>query len=225
MKTKKSKRANLENYRTIFLQIGLILTLSAILAAFQWNSVVKTETLTNNYKNWIDIEDLPPVTRPESEKKEVKPPVPIEKLIIRKNNVDIVDEPIFESTETDWKEKVDIPIYNDRKEDGEGEPFLSAEFMPTFQGHDGNYFRKYVAENVKFPVGAVENGISGTVYASFVINKDGSVTDVKILRGVHPVIDNAVLDCIKNSPRWEPGINNGKYVRVRYSIAVAFKLQ
>ncbi|MCK5169102.1 MAG: energy transducer TonB [Bacteroidales bacterium] len=62
------------------------------------------------------------------------------------------------------------------------------------------------------------------VYATFVIDKDGSVTDVQIMRGVHPDVDKAVINVIKNSPRWEPGMNNGRYVKVKFTIPVAFKL-
>jgi protein TonB len=105
------------------------------------------------------------------------------------------------------------------------DPVLVAQFMPTFQGKDGNYFRNYIAERVKFPEDAINNSISGKVYISFVIDKDGSVTDVEVLRGVHEVVDNAVVKVIKNSPRWEPGINEGNYVRVKYAIAIAFELQ
>ena len=117
-----------------------------------------------------------------------------------------------------------MPVFDEPEENVDDEPFIYAEFMPTFQGKDGSYFRNYVAENVSFPNDAREYGISGTVYVTFIIDKDGSVTNVEIKRGVHPVIDQAVLEVIKNSPKWDPGINNGRYVRVRYTIAIAFKL-
>lgn len=222
MKTKKTKRANLENYRTIFLQIGLILTLSAIFVAFEWNSAVEMEQLYNNNPKGIDIIDLPPITRPKAEEIKAKPKIPTEQFVIKEDHVDIVDEP-FLIDEGEWTD-ADLPTWEEEEEEVD-EPVLSAQFMPTFKGEDGLYFSNYISQKVKFPEEARRNGITGTVYASFVIDKDGSVSNVEILRGVHPAIDQAVINAIQNSPKWEPGINNGKFVRVRYSIAVAFRLE
>ena len=224
MKTKKTKRANLENYRTIFLQIGLILTLSAILVAFEWNSAVNTKKLVTNSTNWFDMEELPPVTRPKPEKVDLKPPTPVERIIIRKDNVDIKEDPIFEDTEIDWNEGVDIHIY-EKQEEEVVEDFIKVEIKPTFKGKDAGYFRNYIASHLKFPQSAVETGITGTVKASFIIAEDGSVSNVEITRSVHPTIDKAVIEAIQNSPKWEPGMQKGRFVSVRYSIAIAFRLE
>jgi protein TonB len=222
MKTKKTKRANLENYRTIFLQFGMILTLSAIFVAFEWNSSVEMHKLDNTKLSGIDIIDLPPITRPKAEEMKAKPKIPTEQFVIKEDHVHFFDEP-FLIDEGEWNE-VDLSSWEEKEEEVE-EPLLTAQFMPTFQDRDGIYFRDYISKKVKFPEEARRNGITGTVYASFVIDKDGSVSNVEILRGVHPAIDQAVIKAIQNSPKWEPGINNGKFVRVRYSIAVAFRLE
>ena len=118
-----------------------------------------------------------------------------------------------------------MPDFDDVEELVEDEPFIVAEFMPTFNGKDRKYFRNYIAENIKFPTDAIENGITGTVYVSFIVDKDGSITNIEILRKVHPAIDKAVLKVIKNSPKWEPGMNNGRYVRVKCNIAISFEIQ
>ena len=97
--------------------------------------------------------------------------------------------------------------------------------MPTFNGQKAEFFRNYVAENVRFPRKALVNGVGGKVYVSFVVDKDGTVNKVEILRSVHPVIDNAVIDAIRKSPRWEPGIQSGQYVKVKFSIVIAFEFQ
>jgi protein TonB len=222
MKPKKSKKANLEKFRTIFFQAGMILTLSAILLAFEWKSAVEIEPMTFVSSGYEVIEiDMP---RTKHKEEIVKPPVPIETFTIEKNDVFIEDEPDFLGTEDNWNDAMPDFVIDDDPEVID-EPLVFAQFMPTFQGKDGSYFRNYIAERVKFPEDAINNSISGTVYISFVIDKDGSVTNVEVLRGVHDVIDNAVVNVIKNSPRWEPGINEGKYVRVKYSIAIAFQLQ
>ncbi|MFC2152785.1 energy transducer TonB [Bacteroidota bacterium] len=223
MKPKKSKRANLENYRTIFFQIGIIITLSAILFAFEWKSAVKLEKLSDNGISWTDIEDLPPVTRPEPDKKEIKPELPSETFIIEKNDVEIEDEPSFLDLEDEWDTP---PIKFGRREEVVDEKeYTNAQFMPTFREQEAAYFRNFIAEVIKFPEQARELGISGKVFVSFVIDKDGSVINVEILRGVDPLIDSAVIEAIKSSPKWEPGMQEGRFVKVRYSMAITFELQ
>ena len=224
MKTKKTKRANLENFRTIFFQIGAIITLSAILFAFEWNSSVKIEKL--DYDNgvlWKDNEILPPVTKPMPEIKEVRPPSFNLKVV--DNNKDFQEEDLadlFKNIEE--YEPVNIGDFESGDEVVEEDPVVVAQIMPKFQGKGVNSFRSYIAEHIHFPNRAKETGVTGTVYATFVIDKDGSVIDVQIIRGVHPDVDNAVIKVIKSSPKWEPGFNNGRYVKVRYTIPVSFKL-
>lgn len=224
MKAKKSKRANLENLRTIFIQIGLVITLSLILVAFEWKSAAEnTKELIIN-TDYKDLTVLPPVTMPKQEVKAVKPPS-FEIEIIE----DIIDIDIDEDLQglligLEDYEPLDLGDIVRDDEVVDDDPFISAEFMPTFLGKDRSYFRNYVAENVKFPKNAIENGISGTVYVTFVIDRDGSVIDIALLRGVHPIIDKAVLNAIRNSPKWEPGMHNGTFVKVKYSISVAFEL-
>lgn len=222
MKTKKSKRANLENYRTIFLQIGFILALIAILAAFEWKTTVTVEKLSSDGTHWVDIREIPPVTRPKPEKAE-KPPLPSEKIVIRKDDVIIEDEPLFLPTDDKWDEP--IPDFGKKEEVVDENEYPRVQIMPKFMGQDAAYFRNYIAKTVGFPLEARENGISGTVFASFVVDKDGSVIKVKILRGVHPSVDQAVLNAINKSPKWEPGMQEGRFVKVRYTIAISFKLE
>ena len=223
MKTKKTNKANLENKRTIFFQVGTILTLFAILVAFEWNSSVKIEKLPDHRIDWGEVEQLPPVTMPKAEIKEVKPPSFEFTIADDDDFIDEMDINIFDS-EADQETVIKIVDIERPDEVVDDEPVLFAQFMPTFQGKDVSSFRNYIAENIDFPEKAKASGISGTVYATFVIDKDGSVTDVQILRGVHSDVDNAVIKVIKNSPKWEPGMNNGKYVKVRFNIPVAFRL-
>ena len=221
MKAKKSKRANLENLRTIFIQIGLVIALSVILVAFEWKSSVESPKEYIIQTDYDDLTILPPVTRPKAEvPKKVKVPI----FVITPDEFEVpeVDLSLLIS-EIGEGDAIEIIDFNE-PEETDDEPFIVAEFMPRFQGEDGSSFRNYVAQNVRFPRDAMENAISGTVYVSFVIDKNGSVTDVKIERGVHSVIDKAVLKVIENSPQWEAGMNNGNYVNVKYTIPISFKL-
>ncbi len=221
MKAKKSKRANLENLRTIFIQIGLVIVLSVILAAFEWKSSVESpkEYIINT--NYDDLTILPPITRPKAEvPKKVK--VPTFEITTDEFEVPEVDLSLLIS---EIGENEGFEIVEFKETESVIEEFVKAEFMPTFKGKDGSYFRNYIATKVKFPASAIESGVTGTVFASFVIDENGKVIKTKITRSVHPVIDKAVLKAINNSPRWEPGIQDGKFVRVKYSIAIAFQLQ
>jgi periplasmic protein TonB len=96
------------------------------------------------------------------------------------------------------------------------------EVMPTFKGGDTQKFAEWVKRNMYYPTEAVENGISGTVVITFVIEKDGSVTDVSIVKGVHPLLDDEALKVISGSPRWSPGLQKGQPVRIRFIIPVNF---
>ena len=221
MKPKKSKKANLEKFRTIFFQVGMILTLSAILLAFEWKSSVSSEKLSDDRIIWTDFEELPPVIRPTVEMP-LKVEAPSFEITPDEFDVPDIDLELLIS-EIGEGDRIEI-IEFEEPEETFVEEFVRVEFMPTFQGKDGSYFRNYVAGQVKFPTSAVETGVSGTVYASFVIDENGKVVDARITREVHPVIDKAVLKVIENSPDWEPGIQEGRRVRVRYSIAIAFQL-
>ncbi|MBU8892788.1 MAG: TonB family protein [Bacteroidales bacterium] len=223
MKTKKSKRANLENLRTIFLQIGFILTLSFILVAFEWKSNVDYNldyVITTVYD---DLGILPPVTMPKAElPKKVEAPV----FEIKPDDYEVPDEPLdLFDPEIGVNEPFIIPDYGNTEEPVDDNEYVKVEIMPTFMGEDALYFRNYIINNLKFPVNAIEYGIKGRVYVSFVVDKDGSITKVEVTRSVHPVIDKAVVDVIKNSPDWSPGLQSGKYVKVKFSITIAFELK
>jgi protein TonB len=109
--------------------------------------------------------------------------------------------------------------------DGTGNGLYSkADVMPTFKGGDINKFREWVQKKTKYPQVATENGIQGKVYITFVIETDGSVANVKVARGVDPLIDNEAMKSVMSSPKWSPGMNKGTAVRVAYMIAVNFEL-
>ncbi|MBA4411192.1 MAG: energy transducer TonB [Bacteroidota bacterium] len=109
--------------------------------------------------------------------------------------------------------------------DGSGNGLYSkVDVMPTFKGGDINKFREWVQKKTKYPQIATANGIQGKVYITFVIEKDGSVSNVKVARGVDPLIDNEALKSVMSSPKWSPGMNKGKAVRVSYVITVNFEL-
>ena len=102
--------------------------------------------------------------------------------------------------------------------------FDVVEEMPSFPGGQGALM-SYLASNIKYPVVAQENGVQGRVIVSFVVERDGSISDVKVARSVDPSLDREAQRVVKSMPRWKPGKQNGSAVRVKYTVPVVFRLQ
>ena len=105
------------------------------------------------------------------------------------------------------------------------QPFLIVETMPKFQGGDLNTFRKWVQENVKFPTIALENGISGRVTLTFVIEKDGRLTNIQVLQTPDRSLSEEAVRVLNKSPKWTPGKQRNQVVRVKYTLPVEFRMQ
>ena len=110
------------------------------------------------------------------------------------------------------------------KPEVENKVFDVVEQMPKFPGGDAALM-KYLSENIKYPVVAQENGVQGRVTVSFVVERDGSITDVKIVRSVDPSLDREAQRVVRSMPKWIPGKQNGSAVRVKYNVPVQFRLQ
>jgi protein TonB len=101
-------------------------------------------------------------------------------------------------------------------------PFLIVEVMPSFKGGDLAKFQNWVAKRTNYPRDAIENKIRGTVFLTFIVEKDGSVSNVTVVKGVHPLLDDEAVRVISESPKWSPGYQRGQPVRVRFSIPLNF---
>lgn len=110
------------------------------------------------------------------------------------------------------------------KHEEENKVFDIVEQQPLFPGGP-TALMKYLSENTKYPVVAQENGVQGRVTVQFVVEKDGSISDVHVLRGVDPSLDKEAVRVVKSMPRWTPGKQNGITVRVNYRVPVLFRLQ
>lgn len=104
------------------------------------------------------------------------------------------------------------------------EPFFLVEVMPSFKGGGLEKFRDWVSKRVNYPQAAIENKIRGTVNLTFIVEKDGSVSNVTIVKGVNPLLDEEAVKAISESPKWTPGLQRGQPVRVRYAIPLSFML-
>lgn len=116
------------------------------------------------------------------------------------------------------------PAVVEEEEESAQQIFTVVETMPEFPGGQGELL-KYLAKSIKYPVIAQENGIQGRVTCSFVVNRDGSIVDAEVIRGVDPSLDKEALRVINSMPKWSPGKQRGKPVRVKYTVPVTFRLQ
>ena len=230
MEIKKSQKANLENKKTLFREIGLIAALALVLLVFEWSTTDKEVSSLAANTTVITDEEQAPITQetPPPPPEQIKEPVMTEELQIVENDVKV--ETDFISTD-DSDQKIEIKPYVEAKpveEEVEVEeeiPFAIVEDKPMFQGKDANEFTKWVYNNIEYPEIAKENGIQGRVTVQFTIDKDGSVKDVKVLRGVDSSLDKEAVRVIQKSPKWSPGKQRGKAVKVKYTFPIIFQMR
>lgn len=227
MEVKKSQKADLENKRGLFLEIGLALTLIFVFLAFEWRVDTSEVGVLDTEEEVFAEEEMVPITRQEP----VKPPPPkaptpkvSEILDIVDDNEDFEDELEIEDSEAD----PDADVYSDIGEEAEAydEPtvFVIVEDMPEFPGGNRE-LQKWLARNVVYPQIASENGITGRVYVGFIVNELGDIEDVKVTRGVDQSLDQEAVRVIKKMPRWKPGKQRGKPVKVSYTVPINFQLR
>ena len=216
MEPKKNPEISLEKKKGLFFQIGLVVTLVIVLGAFEWKSYEKVDYNLGQL-NLDDLEEeIIPITKQEKSPPPPPPPPP-EVIVIVEDIVEIVDEAKIETTESD--EMVAIEI----EEESDEEFFMVVENMPEFPGGDLGLM-KYIQKNVKYPPIAKEYNITGKVYVSFIVDKSGSVTDVKIAKGVDKSLDAEAVRVVKSLPKYKPGKQRGKAVRVMFTIPINFTL-
>ena len=229
MEIKKSEKANLENKKLLFIEIGLILSLLIVYVALEWTSKeTNTAVLEDNTEILIEEEII-------STNMETPPPPPAApKIPVLSDQIDIVDDEIeleddmFMNLEDDSSLGVEIMDYVEVEEEvveEEAIPFQLVEEKPSFQGGDANQFSKWVNSRLVYPEIAKENGVSGRVTLQFTVEKDGSVTKVRVLRGVDPSLDKEAVRVVSMSPKWKPGKQRDRAVPVTYTFPVIFQLR
>mgnify|MGYP006153523637 FL=1 len=215
MESKKNSKVSLENKKGMFLQIGLMIALIVVLVSFEWKSYDKSNYDLGNLNLDELEEEIIPITRQEV-KPPPPPPPPPEIIEIVEDEVEIENEVEIEETETDENEIVEI-------EEDDEEIFMVVENMPLFPGGDLGLM-KFIQKNVKYPAIAKEYNITGKVYVSFIVDRQGKVTNVKIVRGVDKNLDAEALRVVSSLPRYTPGKQRGKAVRVMFTIPINFTL-
>lgn len=219
---RKTSKADLENKKVIFIEIGLVLALAIVLLAFEWKSYEKIEIdelaliIDDTEEDMIEVthQDRPP-----------PPPAPVQQTTIIEivdDDVEIEDE-IEIDVEADQEMEIEEYIPVEEEEEDEAQIFTVVESMPEFPGGEAK-MKQYLVKNLKYPQMAKESGIQGKVYVTFVVEKTGHVTDVKVLRGIGGGCDEEAIRVIKNMPNWNAGKQRGKSVRVQFNMPIVFRL-
>lgn len=226
MEEKKSPKANLENKKLMFTQIGLILSLLIAWLAFEHKSYDKREIDPSLLRQTEVLdEEMVEITKQEEQKPQpVEVPKQTTQLEIVQDDVETEDLNI--NAEVEQNEVIEEYVAPEIEEEEvvEQEIFQIVEEMPSFPGGEQKLL-EYVAKNTKYPQIARESGIQGRVFIGFVVETDGSISNVKVLRGIGGGCDEEAVRVIKSLPKWKPGKQRGKAVRVSYQIPVMFKLQ
>ncbi len=226
MDLKKSPKASLEDKKLFFLLIGFVMVLSLIYIGLEWT---KSEvTVYDNVNSDFLVEDELDVIQTSQDVTPPPPPPPapevVEVLNVVENDKETASIEINTEDDKDKAVVISAPVAPRVIEEEDNVVFQVVETMPSFPGGD-MAMMKFMSENIKYPVIAQENGIQGRVICQFVVNKDGSIVDVEVVRSVDPSLDKEAIRMIKSMPNWSPGKQRGKSVRVKYTLPVNFRLQ
>lgn len=229
MEVKKSPQADLSKNVTLYREIGLIVALAVCLVAFEWKTKEIKRTELTETEIIAAEEEIIPITEEEKVAKPNMPTIPILSDAIDIVDDDVkVDEEMF-SFEDSEDLGVDMSDYGyevgEESVEEEAIPFALVEQKPMFQGGDANAFSKWVNTHLSYPELAKENGIQGRVTLQFTVNTDGSVSGVKVLRGVDPSLDKEAVRVVSQSPKWTPGKQRDRPVKVTYTFPVIFQLK
>lgn len=226
MELKKTPKADLQNKRGLFLEIGLVISLLLVIGAFLYTP---KEHRIEQLEQEVTVveEEMIEVTRqdqkpPEAPKKtEMK--VIADMLSIVKNDAKITTDVDFSEFDEDTEIVQVVEVKKEEIKDDE--PFISAETMPKFQGGDLTTFRNWVQSKVRYPQVAQENGISGRVVLQFVIERDGRLTNIVVLQTPDRSLSEEAIRVLNQSPKWSPGKQRSQTVRVKYTLPIDFRIQ
>ncbi|MBO6117442.1 MAG: energy transducer TonB [Bacteroidales bacterium] len=229
MEAKKSEKANLENKKGLFLELGLIVALAIVLFAFEMKSYDKQESSIAMTEASMEVEEMVIQTQqdePEPPKQEVE--LSQTEFEIVENDVEIKDEFKLENFDNITDGSLNVNTVEIKQEvvedDEEREIFQVVEQTAMFPG-GLQELNKYLAQNIKYPQQARETGTQGKVFLTFVVEKDGSITDIKVLRDIGSGCGEEAIRVVKSMPKWTPAKQRGKTVRQQFNLPVNFTLQ
>lgn len=231
MEVKKSPKADLEGGIGMSILMGMIVGLAVLFVGFEWGTKdVQVVSADEEVADIIAEEEIE-ITRPENTPPPPPPPpapAVAEVLTVVEDDVELEQQDIVSSEDDATAAQTETfvaPVVEEEEEEESAQQiFTVVEKQPEFPGGTAELF-KYLSKAIKYPVIAQENGIQGRVVCSFVVNRDGSIVDIQVMRGVDPSLDKEAIRVISEMPKWKPGEQRGKPVRVRFILPVQFRLQ
>lgn len=225
MEYKKKPEVDLNRSRGLFFEIGLTVSLAAVLGSF---SYYVTERTVSSLGEVVVMEEVEMEIPPSRQEYTPPPPPPPPTLTIVEDNVEI-EEVEMQTTEVQEDTRIDVPttvvVEPERNvKIVEPEIFTIVEEMPSFPGGDAKLF-EYLRKNIKYPPMARENNLQGTVVLSFIVDEKGSIKDIKVMRSVGGGCDEEAIRVVKSMPQWNPGKQRGTAVKVSYTLPVRFTLK
>ncbi len=230
MRTKKTPKANLENKKALFIQFGLIVALSITIFAFEFRSYEQKDPVFIS-RDVVDvIPDIVSITQeePQLQKPEqISAPKTTEFVVVDDNVVikkewnmnDILGDKNFAAT----FEKIDIVVPDEILKDEDDHIFIGVQEEAEFPGGYAK-LQEYLSQSIKYPKSALETGAEGTVMLTFVVEKDGSITDIKILRDAGSGLGEEAIRVVREMPKWKPAKQRTKVVRQQFTLPVKFML-
>lgn len=227
MEIKKSPKADLQNKKVLFTEIGLVIALAVMALAFWYHKSDNKIKVNKIVAEVIEMEEVD-VTRqddtPSPPPQQTQIQVITDVLNIVSNDKKI-DSNITFIDESDDFDDLDIVIEEKEEEIEEEEIFVNAEVMPKFQGGGLEKFRAWVQNTVRYPQIAQENGIQGNVIIKFVVEPTGKLSNFQVLQTPDKSLSDAAIAVLQKSPKWEPGRQRNKPVRCTYTLPVLFRIQ
>jgi TonB family C-terminal domain len=226
MEPKKNPKVDVGKRRGLFLEIGLVVALVFVIAAFSISQSEKVIDTSGIFQGNIDEIEMVEITMEEPPKQEtVQQTINViaDFIDVVKNDTKITTN--FDFVEFAEDEIVLTQVAVEVEEIEEDAPLYTAEVMPSFQGGGLPEFRNWVQRRIVYPDAARENGIQGTVNVVFVIERDGSLTNIQVVRSPDKTLSDAAVKVLQTSPKWEPARQRNVPVRLRYNMPIEFTLQ
>lgn len=227
MEIKKTPKANLESKKPTWLLVGYVIVLAFMFIAFEWTRDIRIDTSGGITENVFEQDMEIPI----SKQSEIAPPPPPvaainEILTIIDDETELEETTIASSEETGENVEIKhIATTVDEEVPVEDEIFEVVEEKPDFLNGGMVGLMRYLRDNIKYPTIPQETGTQGRVTVQFVVNKDGSIVDVKVAKGIDPYLDKEAVRVISTMPKWKPGKQRGVPVRCKFTVPVTFKLQ
>ena len=227
MEIKKSPKADLESKKSTFILIGLVVSLFVIWRVFEYKSYDKQSL--DEFQRTVEVieEEMVEITKQEQPKPQPPAPKPqVTQIEIVDNEEEIEDEIEIDAevSQDEVIEEYFAPAEIEEEEIVEAEIFKVVEVMPEFPGGAAKMM-EYIQKNMKYPMMARESDIQGRVFVNFVVEPDGSISNVAGLRGIGGGCDEEAVRVVQSMPKWNPGKQRGTAVRCAFTVPIIFKLQ